>query len=167
MQSSRKFPNGGYDVTVLRKKDVIDCIDNNILDKEIALDLIKQLELDAINFIKDGKWAGIPYIGNIRIPKHRQYLNSPEIKKLVEDSRETLDSEKYILFRRRLAADSQKRAKVERYYNYILSKQMNKNMKLFKSLAKRKGELVAKIIVMCLVEMRTLDYYEIRNYGKE
>ena len=36
MSEQFKFPNGGYEVTVLRKQDILDCIDDNIIDKEIA-----------------------------------------------------------------------------------------------------------------------------------
>ena len=34
----RTFPNG-YDVRVVRKQDILDCIDDNIIDKDIALEL--------------------------------------------------------------------------------------------------------------------------------
>ena len=36
MSDIYKFPSGGYEVTVFKKQDILDCIDNNILDKEIA-----------------------------------------------------------------------------------------------------------------------------------
>ena len=35
MSEQFKFPNGGYEVTVLRKQDILDCIDDNIIDKEL------------------------------------------------------------------------------------------------------------------------------------
>ena len=57
---------------MFKKQDILDCIDNNILDKEIALTLIEQLEIDAANFLKEGRWTGIHFIGNIRIPKLRK-----------------------------------------------------------------------------------------------
>ena len=72
MADTYKFPGGGYDVTVFKKQDVLDCIDKNILDKDVALAFIEQLEVDAANFLKEGRWTGIPFIGNIRIPKLRQ-----------------------------------------------------------------------------------------------
>ena len=34
MADTYKFPGGGYDVTVFKKQDVLDCIDKNILDKD-------------------------------------------------------------------------------------------------------------------------------------
>lgn len=60
-KNTRKFPRG-YDVTIVRKEDVLEAIDDNIIDKEIALDLIKQLELDASNFIKEGRWTSLPLL---------------------------------------------------------------------------------------------------------
>ena len=62
----RKFPNG-YDVRVVRKQDILDCIDENIIDKEIALELITQCEIDACQYINEGKWTGLPYIGSVRL----------------------------------------------------------------------------------------------------
>ena len=43
MADTYKFPGGGYDVTVFKKQDVLDCIDKNILDKDVALAVIEQL----------------------------------------------------------------------------------------------------------------------------
>lgn len=166
MSQKMKFPNGGYDVNVVRKQEVLDCIDNNIIDKDIALDLIKQLEIDATTFIKDGKWTGIPFIGSIRVPRFRQLFQSENARILKENANELLDKESYIMFKKSLAADVQKRAKVERYYNYLLAQEMNKNMKVFKIWAKKYGELEAKIRLMTCHEMRTIDYYEL-HYGKQ
>ena len=87
MSDIYKFPSGGYEVTVFKKQDILDCIDNNILDKEIALTLIEQLEIDAANFLKEGRWTGIPFIGNIRVPKLRQLQESPEQQALIEEAK--------------------------------------------------------------------------------
>ena len=50
MADTFKFPNGGYDVTVLKRQDILDCIDANIIDKEVALAIVDQCELDAAEF---------------------------------------------------------------------------------------------------------------------
>lgn len=72
-KDTRKFPRG-YDVTIVRKEDVLEAIDDNIIDKEVALDLIKQLELDASNFIKEGRWTSLPFIGTIRYNENKKPL---------------------------------------------------------------------------------------------
>ena len=33
MSEQFKFPNGGYEVTVLRKQDILDCINDNICNR--------------------------------------------------------------------------------------------------------------------------------------
>lgn len=150
MAETHKFPNGGYDVRIVRKQDVVACIEKNITDGDLMLDLIKQLEVDAIKFLKEGRWAGIPYLGNIRIPRHRQIMQSKEVQDLIAAAKDTLPKEKYVLFRRRLDADVQKRAKQERYYNYMLSRAVNRNMKLFKKVSKKHGDVYAKIFIHSL-----------------
>ena len=75
-KNTRKFPRG-YDVTIVRKEDVLEAIDDNIIDKEIALDLIKQLELDASNFIKEGRWTSLPFIGTIRYNENKKAIIVP------------------------------------------------------------------------------------------
>lgn len=158
MAETFKFPNGGYDVRIVRKQDVVACIEKNITDGDLMLDLIKQLELDAANFLREGRWAGIPYLGNIRIPRHREIMQSKEVQELIQSAKETLDKDKYILFRRRLDVDSQKRAKQERYYNYMLSRAVNKNIKYFKKVSKTKGDVYAKILIHSIYLMTPAEY---------
>lgn len=140
-----RFPNGGYEVVVCKKQDILDCIDKNITDKEVLLDIIKQCEKDAAEFIKQGRWTGIPFIGNIRIPKSIQIMNSPEQQELIKEARETLDTDQYMMFRKQLNIDISKKVKNERYYNYITSIAINKNRGLFKTLCKKYGEHYAKV----------------------
>ena len=78
MADTFKFPNGGYDVTICRKKDILECIDENIIDKDVALAIVEHCEYTAADYIKEGVWAGIPFIGNIRISKTKQLLKSDE-----------------------------------------------------------------------------------------
>ena len=99
-----KFPNG-YDVTVCRKQDILDCLDANIIDKDVVLAVITQGELDASNFIKAGRWAGIPFLGSIRIPKRSLKLESTEVKTLLDDARQSMNTEQYMIFRQKLNAD--------------------------------------------------------------
>ena len=154
MPESRKFPPEGYQVTVLRKQDVLKCIDDNILDKEIALDIVRRCEIDATNFLKEGRWAGIPFLGNIRIPKIVQTFLSEDTQKLMAEAKETLDENKYLLFRKQFAADAVKSEARERFYKYELSKFIGKNVKLFRHLAAKHGDKLARVICFTLRNMR-------------
>lgn len=141
-----KFPNGGFDVTVCKKQDILDCIDENILDKEIALDIVKQCEIDAADFIKKGCWTGIPFIGSIRVPKITQMTNDPVQQALIEDAKANLNHEQYVVFRKQLNVDNAIRVKQERYYKYIVSMTMSRNKKLFNKICKTKGEVFARLL---------------------
>lgn len=153
MPESRKFPPEGYQVTVLRKQDVLKCIDENIIDKEIALEIVRRCEIDATDFLKQGRWAGIPFLGNIRIPKIVQTFLAEDTQQLMAEAKENLDEHKYLLFRRQFATDAVKREDRERYYKYELSKFVGKNLKFFRKLAAKHGEKLARVKCFTLRNM--------------
>ncbi len=149
MAEEFKVPNGGYSVRVLRKQDVLNAIDDNIIDKEIALDIIKRLEITAADYLKAGKWTGIPHLGSIRVPPSRQKLLSEETKLLIQHEEENLDRDRYILFRKDLSVELKRRAKQEAHFKYVLSRMMTRNLKLFKILAIERGEAFARVYLYC------------------
>lgn len=152
-----RFPNGGYEVTVCKKQDILDCLDKNITDKEVLLDIIKQLEKDAADFIKKGRWTGIPFIGNIRVPEFTKLRNSEEQRELIAEAKDTLDHDQYIMFRKRLNIDTATKVKKERYYKYILSIAINRNNKTFRTLCKRKGETYARVFLFTCYNAMAFD----------
>lgn len=153
MADTFKFPNGGYDVIVCRKKDILDCIDKNIIDKDVALAIVDNCEFNAASFIREGRWTGIPFIGNIRIPKTVQMLKSDEQKALINEAKETLDKEQYIMFRRKLNKENTKQIKQDRYYRYITSIAVAKNRNLFRKLCETKGEVFARLYLYSCSEV--------------
>lgn len=161
MPNTFKFPPNGYEVTVLRKQDVLNCIEENIIDKEIALDIVRRCEIDATNFLKEGRWAGIPFIGNIRIPKQVQRFMSEDMQKTMRDARENLDKDKYLLFRKQVVDDTFKQIKEDRYYKYEVSKFVGKNLHIFKYLIAKHGDAMARFICFTLREMTAVDEYNV------
>lgn len=155
-----KFPFGGYDVKVYRKQDILDCIEENIVDKEIALEIIKQCEIDATNFLLNGKWTGLPHIGNIRIPKATAIHHSPEVQALIKNAEETLTHEKYVMFRKQLRNDTAKAVARERYYEYIVSKMVTKNRKLFRKLCDNNGDAYARFLLYTLSNCKIVSTYD-------
>ena len=145
---TRKFPNGGYDVKIVRKQEVLDCIDENIIDKDIALDLINQIEIDACQYVNEGKWTGLPYIGNLRINEGG--------KAILDDAKENLSEEKFILFRKQLVIANKKKAKEARYFNYMVSIYANLNRKLYNSLVDSNGETFAKVLMFSFANMEVV-----------
>ena len=95
-----KFPNG-YLVQVCRKTDIIDSIEEDV-DKDILLALITQIEEDANNFLIEGKWTGIPYLGNLRYSLHRRRFNQIGGQELLETAKQELDRNRYKAFRKEL-----------------------------------------------------------------
>lgn len=150
MSDTFKFPNGGYDVTVVRKQDIIDCLDANVVDKDVVLAVISQCELDAANFISSGRWTGIPFIGSIRVPKRIQRIHSKEVQDLIEEAKNTLDKDRYLVFRHRLGSDINREERENRYYRYIVSHFVNNNRKFYNKLVKKEGEDVAQFICYTL-----------------
>lgn len=145
MSDTYKFPNNGYEVTICKKQDIIDCIDNNIIDKEVAYALITNLEQNIARLIQDGTWTGIPFIGNIRIPKGKLLEKSEEQQALIQEAKATLDRADYLIFRARLGKENAKRIKANRYFNYVASMAANANKKLFRRLLIDKGEAYATV----------------------
>lgn len=129
-----KFPNGGYSIKVVRKEDIINTIDINITDKEVAFALIEQLECDAARFINNGRWTGIPNLGSIRIPADKMILRQQKAEGLLDEAKNLLKGNEYILFRNQLAAENKIKAKNNRYYKYICSIAINHNKKLYRKL---------------------------------
>lgn len=142
MTDSYKFP-GGDNVKVVRKQDIVNCINTNIIDKEVALAVVQQCEIDAIGFLRQGRWTGIPFMGSIRASKVSQL--EKQQKDLIEAARHTATVEQYVLFRRNLAYDNSRRVKAQKYYNYVLSMAVSRNRPLFKKLCKEKGVGYARI----------------------
>ena len=158
MNDTVKMPGGGYDIKVVRKEDIIKCIDSNILDKDIMLAFITQFEIDANNFLTQGRWTSLPYIGTLRKNQYKEALNSEEVIALDEAAKENLDKDKYILFRKDLRNDIAKAIKRERLYNYTLSQVVKKNKEFYNYLYKTKGEIYARVICHSMYQ---LDSYEL------
>lgn len=146
MGDTIKMPGGGYDIKVVRKEDILACIDSNFLDKDLMLEFINQFEVDATNFLKEGRWTSLPYIGTLRKNQYKEALRSKEVKELVEAAKETLDKDKYIIFKRDLKDDIAKSIKRERIYKYTLSQVVKKNKKFYDYLESKKGELIARVV---------------------
>lgn len=152
-----KFPFGGYDVTIMRKADVLDCIDTNIVDKEVALDLIKKLEIDITEFLIKGITPGIPSIGTIRPPLVTKVTKSKEYKDIVASARAALDKESYIMFRKKLDFAATQKAKYDEYYRWTSGVLVKKNTAKFRALAEKKGEAFARFYIFSTHNLVAVD----------
>jgi hypothetical protein len=156
MSKTYKFSKDGYDVEVVRKEDVLACIDNNILDKEIALELISQLEIDAGEALAQGKWVGFPKLGSFRLSPNQTYSLNDAQKKLLSDARAALPKDKYIMFRRQFEIENIEKRKINRVFNYILTISINRNKELYKKLCAEKGERWADIYMYSIRSIKAV-----------
>lgn len=116
-----RFPNRGYEVTVCRRKDIIDSIEDDNIDKDVLDALIEKCERDVESFLQEGRWTGIPYIGNIRVPAHKQKFKEIDGKELVATARETMEAEQYAVFKKDFNANIGADIARERLYKYQTS----------------------------------------------
>lgn len=160
----RRFPDG-YEVKVYRKKDIMKTVNQNIIDQDIALEIIEQCEIAANNYLKQGRWAGIPFMGSVKISEHYLVNNTLERKELINEARDFLDKDKYVLFRRKLHFEDSQRFKYNKYYKYVTAMTINKNKKVYKELCKTHGEAYANLYMFAIANITAIDNeYEILNY---
>ena len=156
MQDTYKFP-GGKDVKVVRKEDIINTIKTNIVDTEVALAIVRQCEVDAVNFMKKGRLTGIPFMGTIKVPDTIRMSQTKEQKDLILAAMETNTNEQFVMFRRNLAYDNKVKIKARKYYNYVLSLSVTKNRNQFKKMCKEKGEAYARIHFFLLYSVTSVN----------
>ena len=156
MQDTYKFP-GGKDVKVVRKEDIINTIKTNIVDTEVALAIVRQCEVDAVNFMKKGRLTGIPFMGTIKVPDTIRMSQTKEQKDLILAAMETNTNEQFVMFRRNLAYDNKIKIKARKYYNYVLILSVAKNRNQFKKMCKEKGEAYARIHFFLLYSVTSVN----------
>ena len=156
MQDTYKFP-GGKDVKVVRKEDIINTINTNIVDTEVALAIVRQCEVDAVNFMKKGRLTGIPFMGTIKVPDTIRMSQTKEQKDLILAAMETNTNEQFVMFRRNLAYDNKVKIKARKYYNYVLSLSVAKNRNQFKKMCKERGEAYARIHFFLLYSVTSVN----------
>ena len=156
MQDTYKFP-GGKDVKVVRKEDIINTINTNIVDTEVALAIVRQCEVDAVNFMKKGRLTGIPFMGTIKVPDTVRMSQTKEQKDLILAAMETTTNEQFVMFRRNLAYDNKIKIKARKYYNYVLSLSVAKNRNQFKKMCKERGEAYARIHFFLLYSVTSVN----------
>lgn len=142
----RKFTTNGYEVVVLNRADVLKSIDKNILDKDVAMAIIDKCDKDIAQFISEGRWAGIPFIGNLRVPPAKLLEQTIEQQALIEDAKRTLNNKEYIAFRHKLAADNASLVAEKRLFNYLTTIAINMNRRYYKKLCIEQNKEVANIV---------------------
>lgn len=146
------IPNGGTECDLYRLEDILDLMKEGYdkdLIKMIMVHCEKQIALD----LQKGLWVGIPFIGNVRINKVRQALNSKENKEIIDGAKSELNPTEFRKFRIQFSKDVARNISVERFNNYMLSKTRTKHKKIYDKFVKKYGEGIAKIVLQSLTNL--------------
>lgn len=135
----RCFPYSNIEITIVKKDDILKTIDENILDKDIANELISHLEIRAEKSLRDHRWTGFPYLGSIRIPPGL----SAETQNRQKDARDwaykNLSRSEYLMFTKQCAYDNHQINKYRAYFDVLKSRAINKNKVQYNILCSHKG----------------------------
>ena len=149
----RKFPaRHGYDVTIVNKNDILKTIDDNIIDKEIAYEIITSLELTCQKYVSAGDSAGIPYIGTIK--ERLGAAIARKNTKALNDAKEALDKEHYIAFKNALFVDETIRYKYNKVYKLEIARVVSHNRRQYWNYVDTIGEVKADIMFHGIAHLR-------------
>lgn len=158
------FP-GGYEVNIVRKQDILDCIEDSIFDKEVAVEIINQLSIDIQRIVEEGGWAGVPFVGSFYVKQGTVIEQGEENQAILNAAKEQMQGAEFVAFRRQLRANNAKHIAEEKLYRYNLSHVVKKNSKAFKHLCKRKSSLAARLITFGTLHLEVVgDGYEKSEY---
>lgn len=130
MQEIRKFPYSDYDVVLVDKDEILKTIDENIIDKDVATELIGSLEVKVCSALKEHKWCGIPYLGSIRVSDISLIKNTDEFKTIKRSAYNTMEKQAYIAFIKDFSKLNQEKINYRSMINAVI--QINKNKPKFK-----------------------------------
>lgn len=160
MSEIRKYPYG-YSITVCNRQDILDCLDKNVVDKEVVLRVIDSVEEEIFNSVMSGESASLPYLGRIHVDKEKRLLRSEEVRDIMDESRKVLTKEEYFNFKKKLEKDVYSSAKMDRYYHYIVGTFIKKHPNLYKHLLENHTEEEARIIIYTCRAYTTEDQYKV------
>jgi len=126
----RVFPGkGGYPILIENKESILKTIDDNIIDKEIALMILEQLETDAKIHLENDEDCIIPCLAKIkRKLGSRIYEKNKEV---IEAAKETMSSEDFNVFTANLMYEEGIRKNNNKVFQYQVSRMANKNGKSY------------------------------------
>lgn len=136
MADIKHFPDG-YEVLVCKRQDILDCLDENVIDKELVMDVISDCELQLAEYVKNGVWAGLPFIGSFKWSEEKKIHDAPETQELINTAKETLSNNEYKAFRAKLGADICNATKKERLRGVMTAQYRKRNKLYWRQIANR------------------------------
>lgn len=153
-ENIKKFPYSQYDVVIVEMDDILKTIDDNIIDKEVARELISSLEVTAYNHLKEEKGVSFPYFGTVRIPDGLTRENRMRNRDAIKAAYETLDKARYVAFVKDMSRYNKERIKFRNLHDNVFTIMKRKYPDLYKEMYAEKGELYAKFYITYLFFMK-------------
>lgn len=126
----KKFPSAdGRMLLIENKESVLKTIDDNILDKEVALAIITQLEKDVQKHLEAGEDALVPYIGKIKRKVGSKVYD--ENRDVINAAKEVMSPEDFNVFKEEMMHDAVVRENQIKVFKYQTSRMANKNGKSY------------------------------------
>lgn len=168
----RTFPYSNIEVTIVRKEDILKTIAENITDPDVANELISHIEINAERTLKQGGWAGFPYLGSIRIPPGLSNETLNRNKDAKEYAYQNLNRKEYLMFMRQEAYDNFAINKYRSYFDNLAARAIRLNKKEYSILCSNKGKNYAKLKITFNCSLRPIktEYeclYELTNENNE
>lgn len=144
--SEYQYPNSIQTISVVRKEDILQTIENNIIDKEIAIDIIDQLECDAAKMLVRDYWVGIPYLVNMKYGYATSaYLFNRDFKNAVDTSYKKLSKKEFVVFRKEINNYEVSRRNAERAFKFAVRMYARKYADVYQRLCKIRGVNIANV----------------------
>lgn len=144
------FPHGGYEVKLVRKEDILKTIDDNILDKDVARELINNIETKAEKIINESieGWVSIPYFGSMRRPKTIKLKVDPEFRAAAEHIYATKSKEEFVMFMKNSYNDHTAQLHYNAYFNKLVSRYARLYPIKYRQYYSDKGEHYARLKIV-------------------
>lgn len=150
----KKFPYSDYDVVIVEMADILKTIDDNIIDKDVAKELISSLEVTAYNHLKEEKGVSFPYFGTVRIPDGLTKENRLRNRDAINLAYETMDKARYVAFIKDMSKLNKERIKFRSLHENVFEIMKRKYPDLYRDVYKEKGELLGKFYITYLFFMK-------------
>lgn len=141
-----RYPEG-FDITVCTKQDIIDTLDQNVVDKEVVYDIIKNLECNIAKAIREDKWAGMPFIGSVRPNPMKAFMHSKETCQTLSEAYQSMDLPSFVMFKKALVVDKYKEVVFNRQYKLIAAINARRNYKYYRTLCKKYSDAYVRLFM--------------------
>jgi len=144
------FPHGGFEVKLVRKEDILKTIDDNIIDKDVARELINNIETKAERILNSSvdAWVSIPYFGSMRRPKTIRLRTDPEFTAAATHVYENKSKDEFVMFMKNSYNDYTAQLHYQAYFNKLAARYARLYPIKYRQYYNEKGEHYARLKIV-------------------